>query len=1636
MGFKYVPGQLPDPYDPINSRDIRFGIKPAEGMAIDTGRIGDIGKELAFQPGRDEGAFAGSPDLVSFAASAPIRGVGVAAETAGGAIGGLSEFLNSIGPVKAYGETIGKPIGDIGGTVLDWIGGPGRFVQDIASSIRLNNLNDLPMDVQQVFNAQGRDAAIEYMRDQGISFSNDRTLSLAASLILDPLNLTPFVFGKVALLPAALKVGGVGVGATAGAAAGGVGVAAGGVAGYKAAGNIISKLPGPLKSGVGFDLSKKVTKVRAQVLAGEKVTEAKWIQAVAELQDGVFGLAKGIGATTKAAFGLKVYETGLFSFGDDYYDVHERAASVFGEGTNRTNVRRMGQATQAAALSAARDMALKGLNDTNATRTELLVTDFVEAARKKRSEGLLDSVESIMLGNLPESVTAESRYGVSALDLGREVSDLGTVISGKTRGRFMPGTDYPEIEIWKRRRIARLGASDMERGVSINVNYEREAVQLLKHHDEIFIKNMTELMIGQTTREAAITGAFDFQDIISGRITDYADTLANTTRGDLARSAGPVKATPDELAHVVNEVTDGGRIVESNGKLKIVGGRFFGELGEFTGDAKTARAFTQRLAGIRHIQYGHSVNRVGNIRRAITLAEGFDELAGARKEAVIKEISKRLGRPVTDQQVSALAKLNNERAARITLLRDDGLIDTEVIAYQKAYGLIEKAELTADELVQVGIRQDLADELASIKVGGNEKVEAAVSKRKVAWARAASRQFEDIRNIETRGVGRADHLQIKDVLDEAVRNDAMHSAAGADDLERLKQLWATIGGSTDEINDLIRSTEKNGYRLGVAPADNLLTVPVKSVIVENGVPKVIITKTLQPFVDVTSDFIDGFQGLANRPRVGYFNGMLKRLFSPVDQARIQGSARQRMLVSLAPWMTPDEIVQFDSEINQIASQQRLGVRGLVSPTGSDSQVTKAADDVIRRLSGDSLRDRIVQARNAGVPSGLDIDTVLLRAYAGDISTSGVTQWLTGQIKARGIPGIGMGKSIAVLTERFYPTLKYSVNPVFWLQEIIESPFFAEGRGIRTQEVLASLEKAGFTPQEVRALLGERTSSIAKNLNEAAFGTIIATRGGIPSTLNSAEELTSFKNIWQKLRAKSGDRVDTIAEFKEGYRDIMALSEYSKKWVGDISRARPHEYLALRAQYGDDASELDLLLGHLNEYRRAQDLAWGDDVYDQLKPPGYGWAVNPSIDGLARVQERAAGFEEWALSEDGLRAIESNRPSDVLRVTRLKIVDEAKLSGYSTAVLRQKLRTVESKASSLKWKMQEEGFSSIDGSLELQEYTDAVRAFREEGVIGVGRQSSLANTHESILQELYNRFLPESAAAPTFKQVITALSNGKKYGAEFGPVNNVLFEVYERAGGDSILNLTQSEKATRIQKAIDDIISPNAVGDAPEGVTRLATSTERISRTLSSSAMMMIEKHGAQEALMRASRYRYQETVRQMDKVNYFDPDRNLIERTMNHQFLGLYPLSYMFGKVLPEITRFMFWKPFGAVAPGAGYQAYNKLVEYMGREGLSPDFEKQGMERPDYMFFLSQLIPGHPDDIGVGVPGWLRRSISTVSRQGYDQLTADTFVKEAFSPLVDTGVAGGARTFIKSLQELTSGQTPDEQLSETVNLRR
>lgn len=182
MPFKYQPTSTPDPYDPILSRDIRIGINPAKAT-IDFGRVNEVGQQLQYDPSRDansqtgEPGIAGSPDLLSYGASLPIRGIGMLAEGVGGAMASVSDMINTFGPAKAYAEGPGKVVGGIGGTILDWIGGPGRFVQDIGATMRLlfTRKEDLPEDIRGMMNmGADQQKIVEYMRETGRSFSTTR----------------------------------------------------------------------------------------------------------------------------------------------------------------------------------------------------------------------------------------------------------------------------------------------------------------------------------------------------------------------------------------------------------------------------------------------------------------------------------------------------------------------------------------------------------------------------------------------------------------------------------------------------------------------------------------------------------------------------------------------------------------------------------------------------------------------------------------------------------------------------------------------------------------------------------------------------------------------------------------------------------------------------------------------------------------------------------------------------------------------------------------------------------------------------------------------------------------------------------------------------------------------------------------------------------------------------------------------------------------------------------------------------------------------------------------------------------------------------------------------------------------------
>jgi hypothetical protein len=200
-------------------------------------------------------------------------------------------------------------------------------------------------------------------------------------------------------------------------------------------------------------------------------------------------------------------------------------------------------------------------------------------------------------------------------------------------------------------------------------------------------------------------------------------------------------------------------------------------------------------------------------------------------------------------------------------------------------------------------------------------------------------------------------------------------------------------------------------------------------------------------------------------------------------------------------------------------------------------------------------------------------------------------------------------------------------------------------------------------------------------------------------------------------------------------------------------------------------------------------------------------------------------------------------------------------------------------------------------------------------------------------------------------------------------------------------------------------------------------------------------HVDEYRMMEAARIALQRAEDEAFRVHYYKRGRGLLERSINHPYLGLYPASYMWGKVLPELIRFLVRKPFGVDAPFAGLQMANHVYEAIQLELNTDDGTIKNMvaEFPELLRFLQLMVPGTPWDIPVNAPAWTRRlAQSSWEGKPADPAAAisDT-VMYAFGPgraprdlwQFGTDVLGLA----SKAAEVATGQyrSPEERLAET-----
>ena len=1617
----------------ISSRELTLKVTPEYG--IDTGRWSEV--PAALNDGGD------SSNPLDYVASLPFRGVGVLGEGIGAGLGGAANLIGQspigqIGSIPLGNDTqVGDVLGNLGKYMLGLVAAPGQFVQDEFAKFRINHMTGtLDADMMAMKNSgTGLDDLAKYMRETGRSFANDRTVNLGLAMLLDPLNLTPFAFGKVNLLKNLARFSPAAAGLALGSIAGPVGAAAGAAAGL----SIGSKLAVPAARAVGLggkarglDYARKVADVKTFEQAGVALPEnlRGMPQLLNEIEKATFGRIRDLSQPMKTALTLTMGQmiNRSYANGGSLIDDSTRlAAEIGGEGADGVMLRRFALANQDEIINGVARSKVTEIESMSQNIVENLDADISVAFERYRDikNGIINndplyeslvkvvgdgpnarpiypSAEDFVLAQLKESAGKDLAlsYSLSEGEILGYINDTkGLVDNFDNTTGYRIVDDVSPKQIVQHRLRNRITNSKMDsemRDFDPIVAAQREAV----HSMDTLKRRVSEDIDYMVTQEAQAIGlsARNARSLAYQYARRLAEDLVNSNSDDAARTAGRVKPTNEQIARVADVLFDGGKV---EGTM-IVEGKYFPRIADDSGEfvnvpANIQRELARKFAFARKVSYGYNINRLGNVRRVLHSVAAFKTADQANRAVLAKEISKGLGRPVTVEEVAKMADSipDNVAVARPTLVRSDGLIEENLTGWLKLFDDIQGRRVVPSNYVGVSdsLLAKLTDMLSDNRVGVEELTR--------VWAAHATAHFPDIAK-EFPGASVSAKMARPDAVRafmlRTIESGATIAKMNSKEFNQMRQLWMAAGGSIDELDTVAAAAASDGYVLGVAPLDNTIVIPKRIATLQKdtvAVPE--FGAIRRPFTDITSDFVDGLPSLSSKGDyvVGGVRGTLQHLLSPAYQSSSNAASFQRLTILLRPYFSLEEIEKFQQAVTERAVKGRIGQRGMAAETYNDIM-----DTVLRDINPlEKLSERMKTLSKAGVRP-INLQDAVLRAYKGELSQVGITQWTTGSFKT--LPAIG--GFLARVAENAYPTMKYKVNPLFALQETIESPFYAEMRGISTDSLSARIEASGVNARELRQAFGERTAAAATQLHEQAFFTATArSRMGAESALKAGviENAATVKGPRAKVTEKIDGVWDSIANFKENSQDIMAVADMAPKFQSWARENMPKEYVELYNKYGPDP--LDQLLGWYGDYRRLHQFKFGDRALDAAKAPGFGFAVNPNameltflVDDLAAVQKQYSAANFAATIANGVR------PQFIGSMINAKFVNAAADAGYDVAAVRSSLVEFRSAAERYGRSLRRSAFDIPETA---KAYEASLKALTDE--FGkLKEQLRVADVQKAIVEELMDDFLPGFSGTADAKAVIEALANSKKYGAKFGELTDIIERVRLDAG--DIRSLVPGAR-DRIREIVRSYRS---------GESARAATTRSLQEILTDSTNKMLKDHGGEEMLFQAAKWSYKEAYESMLRVNYFNPNRSLFERGINHQFLGLYPYSYMMGKVLPELTRFMFWRPFGAIAPGAGYAAYNKLSEYLSYDGLPEGWERAS-ERPDYQFLMVQLIPGIPEDMTVVTPGWLRRSISTISRQGYDQFNATDLLMEAPNAFTKSGAIGVGQLALSGLSELT-----------------
>lgn len=769
----------------------------------------------------------------------------------------------------------------------------------------------------------------------------------------------------------------------------------------------------------------------------------------------------------------------------------------------------------------------------------------------------------------------------------------------------------------------------------------------------------------------------------------------------------------------------------------------------------------------------------------------------------------------------------------------------------------------------------------------------------------------------------------------------------------------TFKGADDvlpELGVMRKSAESGEYRLAFEP-ETAATVPNR--VYQNAATKDVSRFGVDLWVPITDDAMDVTLGNRN-----FFGQVLDGLTTERRTVQVVANTLTRMQEYVVEKNLPISramVRKLHSRLNDAAFESKGSIRTAADSALDARKGTSIIDELIADARKTSQKDyeTLLQMRANG-----DLRSMIFHAAEGDTSMVGVTTKLTGKIKTK-----WRNKMVTTLPDLIYPMVKFQLSPMFALQEVIESKYWNAIRGYGSERSLGNaLRKVGIESamaDDIRVgtkrfydIEDPATGKITKLDSVDVMAELYVSER---AELKFAQEMHAINMYYSSATTEAilqfGSQNDSLIKgikevFNLGSRNIglykqvdwykyvttEALDDIADNLAGRFAEQAPAQWATwLRMAGGDKRGATLLLLRERQALIRGRQSARA--YLDAQKPMGMGFgrqyddAPAKNLDATVRELGKKLSSTDTAV----------RRAAFVSLRKRLSAIHaEAATIGYSV----ETLDTVNLAT------------NALDAAETAARLTVKNKLTKKANEATKALTAALDNSRGALRKEF------ETAVAR--KQI----------------VRNALIEdgISQPLATEMAALFVVAEKRREMIPQVSI-----AVGKAMKG--------ERLSpealNNLKDHLLQIRSARAPEETLWNAVMHSMDGAASRADETHFFKTGRNALERSLNHPVFALYPVSYMFGKVLPEYSRMLYLSPtkgvsgmilapwmailrgfggqrfsaenWGKYAPLVGFNAASKIRQAMV---TSTNESEEGSSNPLVYLFANTLIPGLPTEIG------------------------------------------------------------------------